>query len=42
MKMGRGCVAPQSRVNSDMFLRRALLAARFDRNAAIPVTDLVH
>ena len=28
--------------NSDMLLRRALPAARFDRNAAIPVTDLVH
>jgi hypothetical protein len=25
-----------------MLLRRALPAAHFDRNAAIPVTDLVH
>ena len=26
----------------DMLLRRALPAAHFDRNAAIPVTDMVH
>ena len=30
------------RIHSDMLLRRALPAARFDRNATIPVTDLVH
>jgi len=41
-KWAGGCVAPQSRINSDRLLRRALPAARFDRNAAIPVTDLVH
>src|SRR6516165_1584475 len=37
-----GCDAPQSRIHSDMLLRRALPAAHFDRNAAKPVTDLVH
>ena len=35
-------VAPQSRIDSDMLLRRALPAAHFDRNATTPVTDLVH
>jgi hypothetical protein len=29
-------------IDLDMFLRRALPAAHFDRNAAIPVSDLVH
>ena len=42
MKWAGGCVAPQSRIHSDMLLRRALPAAHFDRNAAKPVTDLVH
>jgi hypothetical protein len=48
MKMGRGCVAPQSRIDPDMLLHRAspartaLPAAHFDRNATTPVTDLVH
>ena len=37
-----GFVAPQSRIDSDMLLGRALPTAQFDRNAAIPVTDLVH
>ena len=32
----------ESRIHSDMLLRRALPAAHFDRNAAKPVTDLVH
>jgi hypothetical protein len=36
------CVAPQSRIDSDMLLRRALPAAYFDPNATTPVTDLVH
>jgi hypothetical protein len=35
-------VAPQSRIDSDMLLRRALPAAHFDRNATTPVTNLVH
>jgi hypothetical protein len=42
MKMGRRLLAPQSRIDSDMLLRRALPATHFDRNATIPVTDLVH
>ena len=42
MKMAGGCVAPQSRIDPDMLLRRALPAAHFDRNATTPVTDLVH
>jgi hypothetical protein len=46
MKMGRrsgSCrAAAGSRIDSDMLLRRALPAAHFDRNAAIPFTDLVH
>jgi hypothetical protein len=54
MKMAGGCVAPQSRIDSDMLLAppaslrealragRALPAAHFDRNATTPVTDLVH
>jgi len=42
MKIGRGCVAPRSRIDSDMLPCRALPAADFDRNAVIPVTDLVH
>jgi hypothetical protein len=37
-----GCLAPQSRIDPDMLLRRALPAAHFDRNATTPVTDLVH
>jgi len=32
-KWAGGCVAPQSRIDPDMLLRRALLAAHFDRNA---------
>jgi hypothetical protein len=40
--MAGGCVAPQSRIDSDMLLRRALPAAHFYRNATTPVTDLVH
>jgi hypothetical protein len=32
----------QSRIDLDMLLRRALPAAHFNRNAATPVTDLVH
>ena len=40
--MGGGCVAPRSRIDSDMLPRRALPTAHFDGNAAIPVTDLVH
>jgi hypothetical protein len=35
-------VAPRSRIDSDMLPRRALPASHFDRNAAIPATDLVH
>jgi len=31
-----------ARIHADRLLRRALPAARFVRNAAIPVTDLVH
>ena len=31
-----------SHVSIQMLLRRALPAAHFDRNAAKPVTDLVH
>jgi hypothetical protein len=54
MKMAGGCVAPQSRIDSDMLLAppaslrealragRPLPAAHFDRNATTPVTDLVH
>ena len=41
-KWAGGCVAPQSRIDPDMLLRRALPAANFDRNATTPVTDLVH
>jgi hypothetical protein len=35
-------LAPPSRIDSDMLLRRALPTAHFDRNATTPVTDLVH
>jgi hypothetical protein len=41
-KWAGGCVAPQSRIDLDMLLRRALPTAHFDRNATTPVTDLVH
>jgi hypothetical protein len=42
MKMGRRPRFPQSRIDLDMLLRRALPAAHFDRNATTPVTDLMH
>jgi hypothetical protein len=48
MKMAGGCVAPQSRIDSDMLLRKCqcgshrLAGGHFDRNATTPVTDLVH
>ena len=42
MKMGRRLVAPRSRIDPDMLLRRALPAAQINSNATTPVTDLVH